>query len=82
MQKEKYVAIGAQVHAHLQWIHESNEESKFFNFLKRKLVADGFLGLHQANRTLEENPTNIQGMFNNHFQKKIFLPSIRFDCDY
>jgi hypothetical protein len=42
------------VHARLQWIQKRDEGSKFFfDFLKKKVVADRVFGLCIANGSLE-----------------------------
>jgi hypothetical protein len=45
--EEYYIARGAQVRSLLQWMQQGDERDKlFFEFLKRKFVADKFIGLH------------------------------------
>jgi hypothetical protein len=56
----------------LQWIKEGYEGSKFyFEFLKRKLVADRVLSLHTIEGSLVEDPTKVKDMFGFHFQNII-----------
>lgn len=66
---EDYIARGAQIRARLQWLQDGDEGFKFFfNFLKRKVVADRVLGLHRADGSLAEDPTEVKDMFGLHFQ--------------
>jgi hypothetical protein len=79
--EEDYIARGARVRAQLQWIQEGDEGCKFFfDFLKKKVVADRVLGLCRDDGTLEENPTGIRGMFSGHFQN-IFSSFHLFELD-
>lgn len=71
VRKKEYIVRGTWVHAQLQWIHDGDQGSKFFNFLKKKVVGDKVLSLQRADKTLEESPIEIRGMFSDHF-KNIF----------
>jgi hypothetical protein len=52
-----------------KWIQEGDEGSKFFfDFLKRKVVADRFLVYAERMGLLRRTQQEIQGMFSDHFQ--------------
>ena len=60
---EEYIASGARVCSHIQWIKEGDEGSKlYFDFLKQKVVVNKVLGLPQVDGSLVEDPFEVQGM--------------------
>jgi len=62
------------VRARLQWIQEGDEVSKlFFDFQKKKVIADRVLGLCRSDGSLEEDLIEIRGLFGDHFHN-IFSP--------
>jgi hypothetical protein len=57
---EEHIAKGIRVHYKLQCIKEGDESSKFyFDFLKKKIVANRVLSLCRVGGSLDEDPSKV-----------------------
>ena len=75
---EDCIKICARVCTKLQWINEGYEGSELFSdFIKKKVVSNIVLGLCREDGSLEEDPSMILGMFNDHFQNMSSLSTNR-----
>jgi hypothetical protein len=78
--KDMMIFLGVLGFIHVfSGIKRGEESSKFyFDFLKRKVVANGMLRLGRLDGSLVEGPSKVKGMFSSHFQNS-FSPYARID---